>query len=447
MGRIGHVARVARVARAALLALPLPLSLAFAGCSSTPTATFTVTTGDEADAFSRTPAPTLLVVQNLDLQGNASELARVALPAEQLSLGDKGRTEVGAVRVTAFDAAGKPLLRGETLYVQYGALADAPLEVFVQRLGELARLPRGSAVLDAPRLGITTARYVVAASGPTVFLYDMLRLQPLTGIPAFPRPAKSLVTFGTAAIAIDEQGASVIDLSTGVVSELLPPPGGTFAEIAGGQTVTLADGSAFVIGGTRSSGGPSQRVLSVTKNGGVAFATLATPREGACATWVDGRGLVVAGGSATGPGIEVLAPGSVQGAGLAYPAEAVKSCGASTIDASHVLVAGGTGSAIDVAGAAPARVFDLACAATCTPATWPGTLPLVRAESLMLTQDAALVAGDDATGASRVFRVSSQGTTEIALKVPRRNARLIGLPIKGTAAIVGGAAPIEQYRE
>jgi hypothetical protein len=428
-------------------AIAAVVALAFGGCNSTPTATFTVTTGEEGDAFSRSPAPTSLVVQNLDLNGNPTDLARVALPAGEFSLGDKGRTEVGAVRVIASDAAGKPLLRGETLYFQFGALADAPLEVFVQRLGELARLPRGSVVLDAPRLGITTARYIVAANGPTVFLYDLLTLQPLTGLAAFARPAKSLVTFGTAAIAIDEAGATTVDLSTGTASELIAPAGGTFAEIAGGQTVALPDGSAFIVGGTRTSGGPSQRVLVITKDGGVAFATLATPREGACATWVEGRGLVIAGGSATGPGAEVLAPGSVQGAGLAYPADAVKGCGASTIDASHVLVAGGTGSATDVTGAAPARVLDLACAAMCTPAAWPGPLPLVRAESLMLTPGAALVAGDDATGASRVFRVTAQGSTEIALKVPRRGARLIGLPVKGTAAIVGGAAPIEQYLE
>jgi len=37
---------------------------------------------------------------------------------------------------------------------------------------------------------------------------------------------------------------------------------------------------------------------------------------------------------------------------------------------------------------------------------------------------------------------------EIAVKSPRRNARLVALPIKGTVALVGGgAASIEQYVE
>jgi hypothetical protein len=422
-------------------------ALALAACSATPTATFTLTTGEETDALTRAPAPTTLIVEALDTDGNAQELARTALPADDISLGDKGRSDVGALRVRAVDAAGTPLLKGETLYVQFGALEDSPLEVFLQRTGELARLPRASTALDAPRLGVAVARYLVAASGTNVLLYDLLRLEPVPQFPAFTRPARSLVTFGSAAIVIDELGATTVDLSTNQSSELAPPAGGTFAEIAGGTTVALPDGSAFVVGGTRASGGPSQRVLAITKEGGVAFVTLATPREGACATWVEGRGLVVAGGNATGPGAELIVPGTAQGAALAYPPDAVKGCGASTLDASHVLVVGGAGSSTDVAGAAQARVLDLACAANCVPAVWPGTLPLVRAESLTLAFDAALVAGDDATGASRVFRVSATGPKEIPLRVPRRNARLVALPVKGTAAIVGGAPSIEQYVE
>jgi hypothetical protein len=446
MRRCRHqVAWTARVPLAALAVLA-----ALGACSSTPTATFTVTTGEEADALTRAPAPTTLVVDALDLAGNAQEAARTALPADSLSLGDKGRTDVGAIRVTALDATGKALLRGETLYVQFGALEDAPLSVFVKRLGELARMPGASTVLDGPKLAVTNARYVVAASGTDVLVYDLLLLRALSGIPSFPRPARSLVTFGAAAIVIDEQGATTVDLSTAQTADLPAPAGGSFAEVAGGSTVTVPDGSAYVIGATRTSGGPSQRVLSIAKDGTTAFATLAVPREGACATWVEGRGLVVVGGNAAGAtaaGAEVIAPGSVQGAALAYPADGVKGCGAAALDASHVLVAGGAGSSADVAGAAPARVLDLACASMCTPAVWPGALPLVRAESFALAQDAALVAGDDATGASRVFRVSATGSTEIALKAPRRNARLVALPIKGTAAIVGGAAAFEQYSE
>jgi hypothetical protein len=92
-------------------------------------------------------------------------------------------------------------------------------------------------------------------------------------------------------------------------------------------------------------------------------------------------------------------------------------------------------------------VFDLTCTTACTPVPWAGTLPLVRAEAFTLGADAALVLGDDATGASRVFRATAGGPTEIALKIPRRGARLLALPVKGTLAIVGGAPSIETYVE
>jgi hypothetical protein len=193
---------------------------------------------------------------------------------------------------------------------------------------------------------------------------------------------------------------------------------------------------------------PSQRVLVITKDGATSFASLSVPREGACATWVEGRGLVViGGGDAAAPGAELLPVGLGLATRLPYPADLVKHCGASTLDASHVVVSGGAGSPADVAGAAPVRVFDLACSADCKPLVWPGTLPLVRADSFTLAPNAVLLAGDDATGATRAFRASDMGLREVALKAPRRGGRLVALPVKGTAAIVGGNAPIEHYVE
>ena len=95
---------------------------ALTSCKDTPSATITITTGDELDAFSRAPAPTTLVVENVGLDGTVTELSRTSLPTEEISLGDKGRTDVGAFRVTAIDATGKALLKGESLFVQFGAL-------------------------------------------------------------------------------------------------------------------------------------------------------------------------------------------------------------------------------------------------------------------------------------------------------------------------------------
>ncbi len=431
-------------------ALSATLALLLAGavsCKDDPTATVAITVGAELDAFSRAPAPTTLIVDNVGLDGTVTELSRTSLPTDTISLGDKTTTDVGAFRLTATDGAGKVLLKGESLFVQFGALQDASLQIFMQRTGEVARLPNPPVALDRPRVGLTVARYVLATSGTASFLYDLLLLKPAPSFGVLPRAAKSLGAFGTAALLIDESGASTFDLSTGQSSDLTAPAGGTFAEVSGGASTEAIDGAVSVVGGTRPTGGPSARVFRIAADGSVAFAALATAREGACAAWVEGRGLFVYGGAGAGSAAEILAIGAAVGTKLPYPADPVTGCGATALDGSHVLVVGGVGSPTDAGGTAQARVIDLACTTDCKPAPWMGTLPLVRAEAVALAADVALVLGDDASGASRLFRATAAGPTEIPLKVARRGARLQALPVKNTVAIVGGAPELEQYVE
>jgi hypothetical protein len=407
-------------------------------CSSTPSATIDVVTGEEADALTRAPAPATLIVESVDASGKSKEIARTSLPAAaDLSLGDVSSTDVGAIRVTGVDAAGNTLVRGETLLFQFGALEAGSLSVFVQRTGELARVPASPGVsLDSPVADTVLGRYIIAASGTSSILYDLLSNESLTA-PAFSRPARSMATYNSVLLVVDEQGATTFDLSTSYTGDLQTPSGGTFAEVAGGATVNAPDGSSYIVGGTRVGGDPTARVLRLTKDGIVTFASLATPRLGACATWIEGRGLVVVGGSATEAGVEVLAATATQGTSLPFPSDASTGCGAAALDGSHVVVAG---------GGSDARTLDLGCSVDCKPTPWPGSIPLGHAQVVTLAADAALVVGDDATGASRVFRAAAAGAREIPLRVPRRNARLVPLP-NGAAAVVGGAPAIETYRD
>jgi hypothetical protein len=417
-------------------------------CSSTPTGTLQLTTGGEADAFTRAPAPVSLVVDELAVDGSTKEIARTALPAGDVDLGEAAKSDTGAIRVRALDGAGNVLLAGETLFFQFGALEGSTLEVFVQRTGELARLPRPPAALDLPGVDVIAGRYLLQASGTSTTLYDLLLLDAMSSAPALARPARSLATLGTVVVAIDEDGASAIDLGDGTTAEPAAPPGGTFSDVAGGATIAALDGSEYVVGGTRVSGAggapsaPSARVLRISASGAMSFASLSAPRRGACAAWVEGRGLVVVGGDPTAPGVEVLAPDGTQAAALAYPPDAVTGCGAAALDATHVVVAGGTGGA----GTAGARVIDLACAASCQPAPWPGAVPLARADAVALSAQAALFGGDDASGATHLYRASPTETHEVPLRTPRRGGRLVVLPIDA-AAVVGGAADVETYRE
>lgn len=423
------------------------LTIAISSCSSAREATITLTTGEELDAFSRPPTPTLLVAESLDRDGNVTDVVRSPLPTSEISLGDKPRSGVGAFRVAATDAAGKVLLRGESQLVQFGALENASFEIFVQRTGEFARLPRAPSPLDVTHASLAVGRYILAASGTTTFLYDLVLLQPAASLPALPREAKSLATFGTAALLIDDTGATALDLATGHPSEVPAPTGGTFAEVAGGNAITANDGSVVIVGGTRSSGGATPRILLLSNRGEVQFGVLTTSRQGACATWVEGRGVFVYGGGvdAASAVAEIIAPGASLGTPVQLPADPVEGCGAAALDASHVLVVGGIRPGDTNTGSA--RVIDLACTVDCRPVAWSGSLPRVRAEAFALGAAAALVLGNDQVGNSHVYRFAPGGFTELALKVPRRNAHLVGIGSTGAAAVVGGAAAIEQYLE
>ncbi|MBX3225066.1 MAG: hypothetical protein KF795_31405 [Labilithrix sp.] len=405
-------------------------------CSGTPEGTVALVTGDEVDVFSRAPAAVTLVTEKVALDGTRTEIARADLPVDTVRLGAQQRTDVGALAVSGLDASGAVVVRGETLLVQWGALENTTLEVFVQRTGELARLPRGPGAFDPTATALIAGRYVLAANGTATMLYDLLALKPLASPPVLPRPARSLASVGAAVLVIDDEGASTLDLSSAASYPVDAPVGGTFAEVAGGMTVVAPDGTQYVVGATRSTGGASARILIVDADGNRSFSGLTAPREGACATFVAGRGLVVVGGDASAAGAELLAPGASLATPLPFPADPVKGCGAASLDNARVAVAGG--------GDAPVRVLDLACTTDCAPVTWPDAIPLARAEAHAIAPDVAFIVGDDATGATHAYRATSTGAREVPLRVPRRGARLVPTPI-GAFTLVGGAAGIEHY--
>lgn len=431
-----------------MLAATMVLACAAASCSDDKTGTITLSVGGESDAFTRNPAPTVLVVEKIATDGSKQEISRTTLPGGgEISLGDVGRSDTGALRVSGLDASGKVLLLGESLFLEFGALEQTAMNVFVQRTGEFARMPNAPpAPLASPVADIALGRYILMASGTTTQLYDLLSLSTLGQAPTLARPARSLIAFSTTTLAIDENGASTLDLTDGTESTLNPPTGGSFADIAGGATVNAPDGSSYVVGGTRLSGGATSRVMRVESDGTASFVNLTTPREGACATWIEGRGLVVVGGSAEGAGVEVLGATATIATPLAYPADPVRGCGAASLDTSRVIVAGGTGSSGDAGQGAPSRVLDLACTANCVPTAGTVPIPLVRSDAVFIANDAVLVAGDDATNVTRAFRVTPTDTREVPLRVPRSGGRLVAVPTGG-AALVGGVVEIEQYRE
>jgi hypothetical protein len=322
--------------------------------------------------------------------------------------------------------------------VQWGALQDQTLQLFAQRTGEMARIPSGPGVFDTTDAIIVEGRFVLGVNGTSSYLYDLLSLHTLNGAPTLPRPAKSLATFNSAIMAIDENGATSFDLETGESIPFNAPTGGAFSEVANGKRVLAPDSAQLIVGATRpvNTGGPTVRVLLVDSTGVATFAALITPREGACATYVQGRGLIVYGGNAVP---EILAPSATVATPLPFPSDPIQNCGATALDQTHVLIAGGD--------SGPARVLDLTCTTNCAMTPWANPIPLVRAQVETLAADAALVIGDDAAGATHAYRASAAALTELPLKTPRRNARLLHAPAESLIVVGGNADGIEMYRE
>ncbi len=423
--------------------------LALSSCGSKDTATLTLSVGDEADALTRAPAPTKLVVDSLDTSGNATNLATADLPTDSVDLGDRDPSAAIRVRANAVDASGKVLVTGTSVQLQLGALANASLPIFIARVSEFARMPSplGDARTSPLLIGVM-GRYLVAAGGQGVGgtssqIYDIGGLTAYNSPPALPVTPVSIAAVGNSLLLLDANGGGTwFSVGDSSYQSATAPSGGAFADVAGGRTVATSDGTLYIVGATRTTGQPTPRILRVGTDGTLTFASLITARLGAAAAWASGRGLVVAGGSATGAGAEVLADAQTASSALPYPADATTGAGAAALDGSHVLLGGG----LDGSGQpAKVRALDLGCLDNCAPQIW-ADLPmmLTAAQAFDLAADTALVCGDDASGLSHVVRVTAQAAAEIPFKVARHGAR--GLRVNPPAiTFVGGAPQVESF--
>lgn len=420
---------------------PAFLAFVLLGCASTPEGTLSLVLGEETDALTRSPAPATLVLEAIDANGRASEVARAALPTSRIDLGSRSKDEFFALRVTGVDPAGKPLVWGQSIQFQAGALEDRNVPVFVQRVGEFARMPsRKEGLPQSPLLSLVAGRYVFVGSDTSFDLYDLTSYTWLDAQPKLPRPARSLVVRGTRLFVIDDQGGSLVDLSSGASADVRPPSGGSFAEVAGGATVSAEDGTQFVVGATRPAP-ESQRVLRVDRDGTLTFIALTAPRSGAGAAWIAGRGLFVFGGSATAPGAELVAPGEASAGALPYPPSGPSPGNyAAPLEGSRVLVIG-------AANPSQPSVVDLGCTSSCAPTPRGGALPAGAAAG----PGASLVAIDARAamllvpGADRAFLLGEGDVFELPLKQGRQTgAKLLRLD-NGATIAAGGAPYLESF--
>ena len=447
---------------ALIIAAAVIATAATAACSSTDSGSIQIVTGPETDTFSRAPAPAQLKVESVDSSGKTTTLATQKLPTTTIDLGSLSESTIASIQVTGLDATGgQRLVFGATLPLIFGGLSGSTIPVFVQRVGELARLPGALGTSrSAPVLSVIQGEYLFAAGGLTpatsIDLYDFAGFGPLSGLPRLPLSPVSAAFVGTTGWLFAADGtAQYFDVGYSTSGAIPSLGGGSFADIAGGATVVGDNGVQYIVGATRTTGTPTAAVLAIDPNdttnqsylyGGPTWIALSAPRLGAAATWVPGRGLVVVGGSATASGVEIVQTvgGKMQAVPLAYPPDPSMGMGATALSTETVLVGGGLAPDATDSGV---RAIDLACASGCAPVTWAKALgvPLLSAQAFTMDTSRALIVGNEGlTGATHAYVVTSSTMTEVPTKVPHTDARAVWTPV-GSIALVGGSPEIETF--
>lgn len=436
-----------------------------AGCASEPrTITVEVVPGHETGAFQEDPPVARIEVTAAAVEGDVAVSASAA-PGGALDFGEIPADRAYTFEVRGLDAGGATVVRGRSASgIDLASVPGEVLRLFAQRTGRWARPPGG---LAASRVGAPGAalaeRYLFLTGGAAVAgaasgdvdparldAYDLAGWGGSASSGALPRAARSLVVRGDLLLAIDGDGATWTDLLAGQSVEAPLPAGlGSFAEVAGGRTVEATDGRSFVVGAARAGepagapGQPSDAVLVVGADRALSVARLRHARAGAAAVWVEGLGLVVAGGSAEGAGVEVLGDGATAFLPRQFPPDAAHGAGAAVIGPGEIALVGG------VEGDAPAPTRRLApgCASGCAAAEVAGAaLPaaVVDVAAFALPGGRVLAVGSEAGdgGLTRSFLVdvAAAGVEELPLREPRRGATAVPAP-NGTLALLGGFDP------
>jgi hypothetical protein len=427
------------------------LSAALIGCTSDDDSdgTLSLVTGQESDAWTLDPAAATVQVDMVQA-GTHTPLTTVpAPPADDVSLGSGGPENVAVnFEATAFDASQNPVMHGVSPAFTLQGFVDTAFFVFLGRTG-FSR-PSGSLLYEHrhPLLTVWPNQYLFITGSDTqgsdpanLDVYDIAVASMLELTPNFPQATTSSVASGTTLLLLGDTDIW-FDLSSSTSETATPPGGLAFSEVTGGRTLIAPNGTAYLVGATRSTGDPTDKVLQVNADGTLYALVLSTPRLGAAASFVEGS-LVVAGGSASGAGAEVLAPSGSSFSALALPADATQGAGLAELTPTSAILAGGQD---PTSGAAsPTRSIDLTCTSDCTATELSSLdLNLVSAQVFPVATNELLVVGEtaDAVTHAYVFDVSSASpvSTEQTFREPRAGASAVMLT-NGQVAVVGGDDP------
>lgn len=436
-------------AGALLSSLPLLCALS-AGCGTEPIPPGKVqlTIGQESDTWTREPAPTTVDIEKWLVNGDQVHLKTVDAPAAGFTL-DSG--DIGQYEVIGRDASGTVQVRGRSVFLDPRGFAGTTTSLFVGRAGDFSRPPGNFQLTepgDAPVASLLASRYIVTAIPQTdvgiqTDGYDLGFWLPVNRSPIIPCRAPCTVTSLASIyvqalrswqlLVLGDDWAVTYDVSADVTTNVKLPTGMTsFAEVAGGRTIAAPDGSVYIVGATRPSS-PTSSVLAYTQAAGLHVISLLGARAGAAATWVEGHGLLVAGGSETAAGAELLAEGASAFTALGYPPDPTAGAGLGPLSSARVLRSGGH----NPDGSAAATVeLSLACGSACAATPRSAVVELDQAQSFAF-DDRVLTVGTTADGETRGAFIDGDQVTILSLREPRRHGTVLGLPT-GQVAVVGG---------
>ncbi|HEY0463688.1 MAG TPA: hypothetical protein VGC79_05740, partial [Polyangiaceae bacterium] len=306
-----------------------------------------ISTGQELDAWTVDPAAKNLVIEMVEATKRTT-LANVATPVTSVSLGTEGPDHTFATfEATAFDPAANVVMRGTTVQLEIFGFEDAQLGLFVGRVGGLSRAPGD---LQFPRrhpmMVALQHGYPLISGGdqPSADLdaYDMPQWGVAPKQKPLPRVPEAWAVNARKLLLIDHTGAIWLDMFTTprTQSDVDAPARFDVAQIIGGETISAADDTQYIVGATRLSGEPTDQVLRVDPDATLHLMTLGTPRLGAAAALVNGQ-LLVVGGSETGEGAEVSTADGTGFIPLPFPADARQGAAVVAQDATTAVLVGG----------------------------------------------------------------------------------------------------------
>jgi len=427
--------------------------LLLSACSSDdpPSGEIEITTGGEADAWTVEPAAQKVLIEMVH-GTTRTPLANVDAPATNVSIGSDGPTNVIATfEATAFDVDSNVVMRGSTVPLDIYGIAGAKIPLFMGRVGGFSRAP-GELFFPRrhPQLAVLGNAFVLISGGdgaqtiPTTFdVYSVWRWSVVQKQPALPKVPESWAAVDPKLLLIDHAGAIWLDLSTSGTSAAEAPVGLDFAQIVGGETLSGADGTQYIVGATRTDAtdGPTNQILRIDADGKLELMKLATPRLGAAATVVNGQ-LLVVGGSDTGAGAEVSNAAGTAFKPLPFPADATRGAALVALDAVTAVLTGGRDPETDeIAGF---RTMDLGCEEDCSQQEIANAdFAFDRARLFPIRAGQLLAVGEDPeSGETRAFTFDTgigHELNEFALRTPRIGASAILLP-NGQVGVIGGDA-------